>query len=189
MPGPRQRNEQLAPATPAARRRRSRGGTAPSHASEISPRSSETTTTTASISSARPIAARWRVPTSRSSCEVVSGRRQPRCGDAPAPHDHRAVVQRAARQEQRDEQLGRQLGLEPHARSRPRLVRSAARSMTISAPATATRQLGRGPRHRSPRRRRAPAGRRGSGHGAILPRPRRASPRRMSAWNSTITPR
>ena len=49
----------------------------PSSAIEISPLSSDTTTATASFSSVRPMAARWRVPSSRlrRGC-TVSGRKQ-----------------------------------------------------------------------------------------------------------------
>src|SRR5262249_42420796 len=50
----------------------------PSTAIEMPPVSSETTTTTASVSSARPRAARWRVPSVRASRRLRdSGRKQP----------------------------------------------------------------------------------------------------------------
>ena len=50
----------------------------PSTAREITPVSSETTTTAASVSSDRPTAARWRVPSVRESPRLRdSGRKQP----------------------------------------------------------------------------------------------------------------
>jgi len=57
----------------------------PSTAMEISPRSSDTTMATASVSSVRPIAARWRVPRSRSSFGfTVSGRKHAAAATRPS---------------------------------------------------------------------------------------------------------
>ncbi len=53
--------------------------------SETLARSSLTTTTTASVSSEMPMAARWRVPSVRSSDELpVSGRNTPACQMRPS---------------------------------------------------------------------------------------------------------
>ena len=79
----------------------------PKH-SEIEPRSSDTTTTTASVSSVMPMAARWRVPSALSSRAFAdSGKHRARLRDAQVLDDHGAVVELvlAVGQEQRHQQL------------------------------------------------------------------------------------
>jgi len=77
------------------------------------PVSSDTTITAASVSSESPSAARWRVPSSFGSpgfCD--SGRKQPACVRRLPWNQHRAVVHRRRRQEDREEQLARDPGIE-----------------------------------------------------------------------------
>ena len=98
--------------TPASRSRVIR----PSRTSEILPSSSDTTITTASVSSVRPIAARWRVPSVLLTFGlVVSGRRQPGGYDPALVHDHRAVVHRRRRQEDAQQELLGDLRVEARA--------------------------------------------------------------------------
>ena len=81
----------------------------------IWPFSSETTTTTASVCSAIPRAARWRVP-NRSAWTVVSASGSRRAGgqDRLAADDDRAVVERGARREDRAQQVGRDVAVDHH---------------------------------------------------------------------------
>ena len=77
------------------------------------PRSSETTTATASVSSLMPSAARWREPYSVDR-SARAGQRQEaaRRRDAVALHHGGAVVQRRARGEEVDQQVVRQPGVD-----------------------------------------------------------------------------
>ena len=81
----------------------------------IWPFSSDTTTTTASVCSVIPRAARWRVP-NRSVWTVVSASGSSGAGgeDRLAADDHRAVVERGPRREDRPEQVGRDVAVDHH---------------------------------------------------------------------------
>ena len=88
----------------------------PSRTSEIVPSSSETTITTASVSSVRPIAARWRVPSVFETFGLVGERQEAaRRRDAAVLDDERAVVDRRVGQEDAGDQLARHLRVEPGA--------------------------------------------------------------------------
>ena len=145
--------------------------------------SSETTSTSASVSSESPSAARCRVP-SDAVADRILGERQdaPRADDLVAPHEHGAVVQRRVGAEDRGEQVGGDGG--PHARvpdsrySSSRTSRSTAMMAPVAlrlSRSTALRDLFR---HR--RARPGAANRRKTG---VCPS--RASACRSSGWNTT----
>ena len=76
------------------------------------PFSSDTTTTTASVSSLKPMAARWRVPSDLFKSVPLRQRKNARrVGDAVALHDDAAVVDRVVREENGLEHFRRRVAI------------------------------------------------------------------------------
>ena len=149
------------------------------------PLSSDTTSTTASVSSVMPSAARWRVPSVRPELGIARERQEaPRRRHPVVADEHRAVVERRVGQEQAHEEIRGDDGVQRHAELG--VVRAArwcarARSAPPSAcppgtPPPSRRRRSRGPAALP----RAPSRAWKSGFCPICARPRRSS-----GWNST----
>ena len=153
------------------------------------PRSSDTTTTTASVSSVMPSAARWREPSDLSRTFVSGiGKKTPGLGDAQVPDDDRAVVQlvHALGDEEADEQLALHRRVDGGALPHHELVEVGVLLEADERAHAVARELGRRRDHlvddaRLLLRARCPP--------KNARAPTRMSPRRMSFWKTTTTMR